>query len=607
MGKLGRWRNARYQTKLLILFFLLSSIPAFIIGAIGSTKSSGTLEAQTTQDLKVILAQFNASIERQISDFDRFSMLPYFMPEVFSFLNKPALSPEQWGTEEINAQKTMARLMSAYPSINSSIKGLMVYGMNGSINGYRLDGDSTINGNYDAKDEDWYQEVMAGKGHFTVTGIQNIQQFKTNSFDAIIGARLLMDEDYKPLAVTTMFISPRFISNLVDSLELPNAQVIVVDRDGNLIYASNAALAAELQKHASQNVPHDEWEFAIKEQAGSKTFSGVSLKSDYLEWQIYMGVDKDAILQSSRSIQSFTIVIIICVAVLAAVASLLIARGFSQPISRLIRSMRKVEKGQFFTPEAHGRADEIGQLESSYGRMVIRLQELIQSIEEKERQKRHAELYALRARIQPHFLYNTLNSIRMLAVLQQSGQIAKLIQSLNKLLHANMKLDSELVTFEEEIRLLRDYATLMDLRYTNVFDMEWHIPPELNQASIPPMLLQPLLENAIFHGAKGLERKLHITLEARLEGKDNRLLVIELRDDGSGFNQQALELLKWPQSDTGTQNIGLRNVQDRIRLRFGEEYGLSFERSAAHTIVTVRMPYRILEKEENADVESARR
>ncbi|ANY66761.1 hypothetical protein BBD42_10020 [Paenibacillus sp. BIHB 4019] len=604
---MGRWRNARYQTKLLILFFLLSSIPAFIIGAIGSTKSSGTLEAQTTQDLKVILAQFNASIERQISDFDRFSMLPYFMPEVFSFLNKPALSPERWGTEEINAQKTMARLMSAYPSINSSIKGLMVYGMNGSINGYRLDGDSTINGNYDAKDEDWYQEVMAGKGHFTVTGIQNIQQFKTNSFDAIIGARLLMDEDYKPLAVTTMFISPRFISNLVDSLELPNAQVIVVDRDGRLIYASNMALAAELQKRASQNVPHDEWEVAIKEQAGSKTFSGVSLKSDYLEWQIYMGVDKDAILQSSRSIQSFTIVIIICVAVLAAVASLFIARGFSQPISRLIRSMRKVEKGQFFTPEAHGRGDEIGQLESSYGRMVIRLQELIQSIEEKERQKRHAELYALRARIQPHFLYNTLNSIRMLAVLQQAGQIAKLIQSLNKLLHANMKLDSELVTFEEEIRLLRDYATLMDLRYTNVFDMEWHIPPELNQASIPPMLLQPLLENAIFHGAKGLERKLHITLDARLEGKDNRLLVIELRDDGSGFDQQAMELLKRPQSDTGTQNIGLRNVQDRIRLRFGEEYGLTFERSATHSIVTVRMPYRVLEKEENADVESARR
>ncbi|WP_338553612.1 sensor histidine kinase [Paenibacillus sp. KS-LC4] len=602
-----RWRNARYQTKLLILFFLLSCIPAFIIGAVGSTKSSSTLEAQTTQDLKVILAQFNASIERQISDFDRFSMLPYFMPEVFAFLNKPAISPEQWGTEEINAQKTMARLMSAYPSINSSIKGLMVYGMNGSINGYRIDGDSPLNGAYDAKDEDWYKEVMAGKGHFTVTGIQNIQQFKSNSFEAIIGARLLMDEDYKPLAVTAMFISPRFISNLVRSLELPNAQVTVVDRDGNLIYASNRMLAAELQKHTSQNKQQDEWEISIDEQAGSKTFSGVSLKSNYLEWQIYMGVDKDAMLQSSRSIQSFTLFIIIFVAVLAAVASLLIARGFSQPISRLISSMRKVEKGQFFTPEAHGRSDEIGQLESSYGRMVIRLEELIQSIEEKERQKRHAELYALRARIQPHFLYNTLNSIRMLAVLQQSGQIAKLIQSLNKLLHANMKLDSELVTFEEEIRLLRDYATLMDLRYTNVFEMEWLIPPELNQAAIPPMLLQPLLENAIFHGAKGLERKLHITLAARLDSKDSRLLVIELRDDGSGFDSHALELLKRPQSDTGAQNIGLRNVQDRIRLRFGEEYGLFFERTDTQTIVTVRMPYRILEKEEIADVEFARR
>ncbi|UUZ96547.1 histidine kinase [Paenibacillus sp. P25] len=129
-----------------------------------------------------------------------------------------------------------------------------------------------------------------------------------------------------------------------------------------------------------------------------------------------------------------------------------LARGLSKPIYRLIRSMREVEKGKFLVPLALEREDEIGQLESSYGRMVQRLDELVQSIEEKERQKRDAELYALRARIQPHFLYNTLNSIRMLAMLQQSTQIAKLIQSLNKPLQANMKLDRELVPLEDEIR-----------------------------------------------------------------------------------------------------------------------------------------------------------
>lgn len=154
------WKNFRYRTKLFILFMLLTSIPALLIGTMAYQRSSEMFLSKSEQDLNVILDQLNKSIERQISDFDRFSMLPYYMPDIFSFLNKPAVSQDQWGIEEIEAQRTMARLMSAYPSINSSIQGLMVYGMNGSVNGYRTFGTSTIDPDVSFKNTQWYQKVL---------------------------------------------------------------------------------------------------------------------------------------------------------------------------------------------------------------------------------------------------------------------------------------------------------------------------------------------------------------------------------------------------------------------------------------------------------------
>ena len=115
-----RWKNGRYRTKLLALFILLSSIPALLIGTTAYRKSSDMFHRQMEQDLNVILDQLNTSIERQINDFDRFTMLPYYMPGIFQFLNRPPVSREQWGTAEINAHKTMARLMT--PTLQSILR-----------------------------------------------------------------------------------------------------------------------------------------------------------------------------------------------------------------------------------------------------------------------------------------------------------------------------------------------------------------------------------------------------------------------------------------------------------------------------------------------------
>lgn len=596
------WKNSRFRNKLLVLFILLSSIPALVIGSIAYQKSSAKIHSQSEKDLKVILGQLSTSIERQIGDFDKFTMLPYYLPNQFQFLNRPFVSEEEWGTSEIEAQRTMARLMSAYPSINSSIGGLLVFGMNGTVNGYRTSGTPTINTNDDIQNSTWYRDALERQGGFVITGIQDIGAFNGDPFRAIVGSRMLRDDNFQPLGVIAIFISPDFIPKIVRSLDLPDAQVVVKDRDGKVIYSSSSEIAAGVLP-AGKGVDDGIWNARVETVKGTIRYVGVYQESDYLGWGIYLGIDKDEILESSRSIRNYTITIVAVLVIIAILLSWLLARSLSNPISGLIRSMREVEKGQFSVISS-SREDEIGLLEKSYGKMVGRLEELIRSIEEKELQKRHAELYALRARIQPHFLYNTLNSIRMLAIIQQSPQIAKLIQSLNILLQANMKLDSELVTLEEEIRLLREYAALMDLRYTNVFNLEWRIQDNLMRTVVPPMLLQPILENAIFHGARGLDRKLNITVAAYSDSTDKEV-IIEIVDDGAGNGEMEIFPKRRQPLDDNSERIGLRNVQDRIRLRFGSAYGLDACRRDGLTIIRLNLPFKTLDKVRDIDVEYA--
>ncbi|OKP91037.1 hypothetical protein A3844_04105 [Paenibacillus helianthi] len=586
-----RWRKITYNQKLFITFLLISCLPVLLLGTIAYKKSADTLKSQTEQDLQVIAGQLNTSIEKQISDFDRFSILPYYMPEAFKILSQPYVPEEQWSSAKLNAQKQLIRLMSAYPSINTSIKGMVLYGDKGSISGYRSNDSSSINRAYNASGEAWYKEARLKKGGFVVSGVHEIRQFEGEPFAAITGARMLLDDRMRPIAVIALHISPDFIDKIIRSSQLGDTVVTVVDRDGQLVYTSNQQVASQLLKENSLHERVGIWMTSGEGEEGKIAYRGVVKKSKYLGWSIYLGKNQNDLLRDSRMIRRYTLIIAITLMIATAVVSWLLARNLSRPILRLIRSMRNVEQGKFEVLELTGRQDEIGQLHLSYSRMVKRLERMVQSIAEKEHQKRKAELYALHLRIQPHFLYNTLNSIRMIAIMQQSQQIAKLIHSLNRLLQSYLKLDDGPMPLSQEIALLKNYGQLMDLRYTNTFLIEWDVPEELLYSEIPPMLLQPVLENAIFHGSKGLNRTLKIQVKASLV-RENSDLQIEVCDDGIGISEDQISRLLDDRMLTGASSIGLNNVNDRVRLRFGEDYGLTVKRLEQGTAITITLPYK---------------
>jgi two-component system sensor histidine kinase YesM len=589
----GLWSRLSFTKKLFLLFSVIGSIPVLLLGMNAYRMSAQVLESQGERDLQVIANQLLKSIERQITDFDRFTLLPYYTPEAFAFL-KSRLPAEAFDYAQLDAQKKLLRLMSAYPSINASIKGMVLYDMNGRGSGYRISSSSQLKDDYSIFGESWFRQAVEGKGRFIVTGLHEANHFSSDSFLAITGARLIVDDDLNPLAVLAIHISPEFIGRIVKATELQDAYIAVTDASGNPVYLSREEYGDDLPVLAAQTAGGT-WELE------DRNFYGVVEHSDYLGWTLYLGQDRDKLFEGLSLIRNFTVYAAVILVLAAGFVSYGLARGLSTPIQHLIKVMREVEIGKFVIPDLLNRKDEIGQLYLNFSRMVKRLEEMVQSIEEKERQKRHAELYAQRARIQPHFLYNTLNSIRMLAILQQNSQIAGLILSLNKLLKAIFQYKDDLVPLREEIEWLKSYAELMDLRYTNTFVIRWNIPEPVQDASMPPLLLQPVLENAIFHAARGLNRELNITISAHL-GND-RVLNIEVADDGIGMTDEQMAGLLDDRNRDG--RVGLRNVHERIRLRFGMQYGVSLARpDGPGTCVRIRLPYLPISQGGKAHVES---
>ncbi|QTH40925.1 histidine kinase [Cohnella sp. LGH] len=623
------WNGLSFQTKLLCAIYMLCVIPTASVGLIAYRQSADSLEKRVNEDLQVIIGQFNNTLEKQVQDFERYSMLPYSTEEIFEIIASPFSPRDQWGYRELINQQRLIQLITTYPSVNSMIEGMLFYGTNGSIYGYRTSGDKSINPDYKPYEEAWYKQAIDREGGLVISGLRDEAQFNGTTFKTITIARQLIDRDFKPAAVVAVDIKPAFIQKTVRSLSFKNVHVTVAAPDG-YVYSSEPEITEKLLEFRSSQAETGEKAGGVSKYAkvrsvaagGSesanafrlqstvdgnhRSWNGVEKFNEYTGWTTYLLVDREELLQESAAIKKLTLLVVLFIFIGAAVVSWLLAKGLSKPIRSLMRSMSKVEMGNFESTLSlpYERRDEIGQLQFRYNRMVTHLDELVNSIEESEKQKRNAELYALRARINPHFLYNTINSIRMLALIQQSEHIAKLLQSLSKLLHSNMKMVKDLVSLGEELELLKEYTLLMELRYTNRFVVRWKVSDAALKAQMPVMLLQPLLENAIFHGPSSMERQLRIEVSAEI-ADEGRTLRIVVADDGKGIDAAKVKELNDPAAD-GEESIGVRNVRERIRLRYGAAYGLTIDSAPGEgTKAILLLPYQ--PRGENADVEHAGR
>ena len=259
----------------------------------------------------------------------------------------------------------------------------------------------------------------------------------------------------------------------------------------------------------------------------------------------------------------------LCV-LLSLLSTWLLSRYLSQPVHQLDQAMGEVERGRFDVRLETGREDELGRLAGSFNRMTEEYRANLERNLRRQRELNETKLRMMQAQLNPHFLYNTLDTVKWLGVAHHAPQVAELATNLAAVLRSAISGD-EIVTLDRELDLIERYLAIQSIRFEDRFTCEIDVPERFRSCRVPKLALQPLVENAILHGVADLEEG-YIKLTAEEEEGD---LLLTVSDNGPGIPQDILEAVNSPEKRPPGGHLGLFNVDSIIRLHYGPRYGLS--------------------------------
>lgn len=288
-------------------------------------------------------------------------------------------------------------------------------------------------------------------------------------------------------------------------------------------------------------------------------------------------------------------VILVLILLAFVVFSIVAVRVIMQRFYRLYGVMTRIQKGELELSLPEEGNDEITGLSREINRMLCRIRELNQDNLDRQLLAKNAQIKSLQNQINAHFMYNVLESIKMMAEIEEKYDISDAITSLGKMLRYSMKWMTGTVTVEEELTYIDNYLKLLNLRFDYEIYLSLNIPEEIRHMQIPKMLLQPLVENAVYHGIEEMAEDTNIYIKGQIVDEQN--CTIEVSDAGRGMDEKTLEELRrriYSQTRSTEENghgLGLKNVQDRIQLYFGEQYGIEiFSREGCYTKVLIHLP-----------------
>ena len=322
-------------------------------------------------------------------------------------------------------------------------------------------------------------------------------------------------------------------------------------------------------------------------------------------WINVIKVHKDDIINNTKQTTQYIITILLTSSIILTGIYFLFSKRITIPILNLKKGMKRIQDGDLTTRVAVRSHDEIGILAEGLNQMAAQLSEYIERVYGAEIKQRDAELNALKSQIKPHYLYNTLDVIRMTAINNDDRQTARMVESLASQLRYLIGNSNDTVTVGDELKSIEDYFEIIKVRYEGRIELKINAPEQLLELRVLKLILQPAVENAIKHGFKMKMNQGMIWVTVLLKAKD---LVFTIMDNGIGMTNEELRLLQHNlEVEEINQNsnggVGLHNVKERIRRKYGTDYGIDVQSSLGKgTIVIIRIPY--LKEDNNAESNS---
>ncbi|MDQ0063268.1 cache domain-containing sensor histidine kinase [Paenibacillus harenae] len=547
--------------------------------------SVNAVERNSKGYIQEVINQVNTNIQSYVDNMENISLLAMTNKDVKYYISSNSFIGNE-GRRPY--EKRISDLFQSILYTRKDIASIMVFGYNGRfVSDRRI---TTLNPNAKVEEQAWYVNAQreGGKSVISEPHVQNIIQ---NEYRWVVSlSRELKNSDGMTAdGIFLVDLNLSVINDLLSQINLgKKGYVFIVDGSGNIVYHPEQQLIysnlrseqiAEVVRAGSGTT------FKVEDEEGKRFYS---VKDTSFGWKIVGVAYAEDLIGYKSTLINFLFITLGGVAV-SLVISVLLSRRLSRPIRNLQRNMRKVEKGNFDVQAEVTQMNEIGQLARTFNMMVGQIKNLMQEIFDTHENKRKSELQLLQAQINPHFLYNTLDSIVWMAETKKHEEVVEMTSALAKLFRAGITKEQELVPIRIELEHITNYLLIQKMRYSSKLDYRLEISDSILGCKTLKILLQPFVENAIYHGIRNMPGSGTIVIRG-METQDG--IVFEVEDDGLGMTEEQLEKI-WEAPDGEWKNggIGIRNVNERIRLYFGQAYGISIRSELAEgTCVTIRIP-----------------
>jgi two-component system, sensor histidine kinase YesM len=448
-----------------------------------------------------------------------------------------------------------------------------------------------------SKEVPYFDELFNEVG-FKWIGLKEDAFKKDVSADKIIPIIRPIYSYYDNSSVGWVYISinTEIITDFLDSYNLNKGDEIFISIGGKVYkYIENKLILVDLDKYEKADVVENNNIITYKSKDSSnKDVNYIWYKSDLDGWAVGQALKKSNFSIQKSLFIPLSILIIVLLFSLAGILTYILNEMISKPVRKINNKVARISMGDFSIDDSIERQDEIGTIGRGINILSEKITDLISSKVEYEKQKKDLEFKMLQSQINPHFLYNTLNSIKWMATIQNVTGIPEMTSALAKLLKNISKGTDQIISIEEEINLLNEYITIQKYRYGGALKVIYNVEDEkIYLSKIIKFTLQPMVENAIFHGIepKGNEGVIKISFGLFEEDK----VKIEIKDNGIGISDDKIKKILSGDNSLDKKsfnNIGIKNVNDRIKLTFGNEYGIKIASVLnEYTSIIIVIPY----------------
>ncbi|MFD2610881.1 sensor histidine kinase [Paenibacillus gansuensis] len=564
--KLSAWfRNQMIGNKIMLIYIPLIVIPLLILGYASNRVYTNVMIDQTIHNVS---DNSNLIITRMEGIFANVessgNMLTINLNKLFS--QNPNMSELQKYTQITN-QITYTQLI--FPDVSSAAfidKDGTIYGSHPAME----------DGEEDARASGLLRDINRTNGRNIWFPMQ-IRSFLTMDPKLPVlsmGKRIFNINTGQTLGWLILNIHEKRLSSIYQSVSSnPYGSYFIADSSGQIVSAQDKST---LLKPAADQLTRN-WIRSSKNESiitgnGRGEVLLISNSFPHFDWKLITETPLRQLTKDYDKIAWLIAAMAAACLIIALFGARILSNLVVNPVKRLAKEMLKVREGSLHGSIEVNSTDEIGYLASGFNTMVYRIRELLDKVNFEQRKKREYEFALIQSQIKPHFLYNTLDVIYTLSEMGRVKDVQKTTKALADFYRVALSQGREMIAIREELDNLRDYFAIQRIRYSDVFDFEIQVHPDVLPHPIPKLTIQPLVENAIYHGLKAKGSFGTIKIHGCIE---NDCIHLKVMDNGVGMTEEKIRsLLSEDRSGSGS-SFGLFNVNNRIKLYFGEEYGLT--------------------------------